>query len=146
MAIALQEAQKAFDEDEVPIGAVLVINNKVIAKAYNQTERLQDTTAHAEVLAITTAEQMLGAKYLTDATLFVTVEPCVMCAGAIFWSKISRLVYATDDEKFGFYKFQKVLNINNLSITHPKLEIKFGVLKDQAATLMKRFFAKKRKF
>ncbi len=144
MNFALKEAKKAFEKDEVPIGSILVLNNKIISKAYNQTETLQDSTAHAEMIAITTAMQYLGSKYLQDATIFVTVEPCIMCAGAIFWSKISRLVYATKDEKLGYFKFEKVLNNNNLSILHPKMKVKKGVLKDEAEYLMKEFFRKKR--
>lgn len=145
MAIAMQEAQKAFDADEVPIGAVVVIDNKIIAKAHNQTELLNDVTAHAEIIAITTAEQNIGSKYLQNATLYVTVEPCVMCIGAIFWSKIKRLVYGASDEKFGHYKIQKLAESKNLSLYHPKLEVKSGVLADQAANLMKKYFQGKRK-
>ncbi|MEA3452396.1 MAG: nucleoside deaminase [Bacteroidota bacterium] len=146
MQIALEEANKAYQNNEVPIGAILVIDNRIIARAYNQTETLQDTTAHAEILAITTATNFLGSKYLQDATLYVTVEPCIMCTGAIFWSKISRLVYATNDEKIGYKKFENVLNKNNLSLQHPKLKVKSAVLQDEAQKLMRDFFDKRRKF
>ena len=144
MAIALREARKAFETDEVPIGAIVVIDNQIIAKAYNQTELLQDVTAHAEIIAITTAEQNLGSKYLQNATLYVTVEPCVMCVGAIFWAKIKRLVYGASEEKFGHYKIQKIAESENLSLYHPKLEVKSGVLADEAANLMKKYFQAKR--
>ena len=144
MQKALEQANMAFQNNEVPIGAVLVIKNKIISRAYNQTETLQDTTAHAEILAITSATQFLGAKYLSDATLFVTVEPCIMCTGAIFWSKIARLVFATKDEKNGYDKFENVLNNDNLSLQHPKLNVKSGVLMEQAEKLMKDFFKNKR--
>ena len=146
MSYALEEAQKAFEKDEVPVGAILVLNNKIISRAYNQTEILQDSTAHAEIIAITTATQNLGSKYLKNATLYVSLEPCVMCSGAIFWSKISRLVYAAEDEKFGYFKFEKILNNSDLSLLHPKMEIKKGVLKDKSEFLMKEFFRQKRKF
>jgi len=146
MEIALQEAQKALLQDEVPIGAVLVIENKIIAKAYNQTEILQDTTAHAEMIVITSASQFIGAKYLKNATLYVTVEPCIMCIGAIFWSKISKLVYATDDLKIGFNNFEQILNVNNVSLFNFQLIIKKGVLKEPAQNLMLEFFKAKRKF
>ena len=102
MKIAMREAQRAFDEGEVPIGAVIVARNQVISKAHNQVEMLNDVTAHAEILAITSASQSYGSKYLTDCTLYVTIEPCVMCAGALRWSQIERVVYGADDEKYGF--------------------------------------------
>ena len=144
MQKALEQADIAFQNNEVPIGAVLVMKNRIISRAYNQTETLQDTTAHAEILAITSATQFLGSKYLSDATLYVTVEPCIMCTGAIFWSKISRLVFATKDEKMGYGKFENVLNVSNLSLQHPKLNVKSGVLMLQAEKLMKDFFKIKR--
>jgi tRNA(adenine34) deaminase len=144
MNIALQEAKKAYENDEVPIGAIVVIDNKIIAKAYNQTEILQDATAHAEILAITGAEQTLASKYLINATLYVTIEPCIMCAGAMLWSKISRLVFGANEQKFGFLQYHKQLKINNLSFVHPKLKITSGILQEQAADLMKKFFQKKR--
>jgi len=144
MRQALIEAQKAFDEGEIPIGAVLVWKNRIIARAYNQTEKLQDPTAHAEMLVITSATQAAGGKYLQDTTLYVTVEPCVMCAGAMFWSKISRLVYGASEPKTGFLRFETVLQMNDLSIIHPKLKITGGVLADEAAELMRKFFEKRR--
>ena len=144
MQIALKEAEMAFEEDEIPVGAVIVMNNEVIAKAHNQTETLQDVTAHAEIIAITTATNNLGAKYLQNATMYVTVEPCVMCTGAIFWSKISRLVIGATDEKYGYLKFEQILNEEALSLMHPKIEVVKDVMSDEAADLMKRFFQKKR--
>ncbi len=144
MRQALIEAQKAFDEGEIPIGAVVVWKNRVIARGYNQTEKLQDPTAHAEMIAITAATQAVGGKYLQDATLYVTVEPCVMCAGAMFWSKISRLVYGASEPKTGFLRFETVLQMNDISMIHPKLQITGGVLAGEAAELMRRFFEQKR--
>ena len=105
MREALKQAELAFEKDEVPVGAVVVINNKIIARAYNQVELLNDSTAHAEILALTSAYQALGAKYLPEATLYVTLEPCLMCCGAIFWGKIGRIVYGASDEKNGYRKF-----------------------------------------
>src|SRR5687768_6801249 len=104
MQQALKEAQKAYDEDEVPVGAVIVMQDKIIARGYNQVEKLNDPTAHAEIIALTSAFHYLGSKYLPDATIFITVEPCVMCAGALYWSKIGRVVYGADDEKNGYKK------------------------------------------
>ena len=144
MNIAIQEARKAFNNDEVPIGAIVVMENKIIARAYNQTELLNDVTAHAEILAITSAEQNIGAKYLLNATMFVTVEPCVMCIGAIFWSKISRLVFGASDEKFGHRKIQKYIENTDTSMYHPKMEVKGGVLAEESGSLMKQFFINKR--
>ncbi len=145
MDLALKQAQKAFEEGEVPIGAVIVQNNQILAKAYNQTETLQDPTAHAEILAITSANQKIGSKYLPEATLYVTVEPCVMCSGAIMWSKISRLVYGASEPKFGFNRIEVELKEKNLSLCHPKLKIEGGILSDKSAELMKNFFKNKRK-
>ena len=144
MNIALIEAQKAFDNDEIPVGAIIVLNNQVIARAYNQTETLNDPTAHAEMLAITAANQFLGSKYLNEASLYVTLEPCLMCNGAIFWSKISKLIYGASDEKNGFQKTKNNLS-KELSITHPKLKIKSGVLKQESTTILQNFFHSKRK-
>ena len=104
MMLALKEARKAFDEDEVPVGAIIVMNEKVIARGYNQVEKLNDPTAHAEIIALTSAFNFLGAKYLPDATIYISVEPCLMCAGALYWSKIGRIVYGASDEKNGFKK------------------------------------------
>lgn len=139
MQHALKEAQYAFDEDEVPVGAVVVINNKVIARGHNQVERLNDSTAHAEVLALTSAYNYLGAKYLPDATLYVTVEPCLMCCGALYWSKIGRIVYGASDNKNGYKHITK----DNWPF-HPKTELVNGVLADECAALMKDFFRSKR--
>jgi tRNA(adenine34) deaminase len=140
MKQALVQAQKAFNEDEVPVGAVVVINNKIIARGYNQVEKLNDPTAHAEMIALTSAFNQLGAKYLPDATLYVTVEPCVMCAGALYWSKVARVVYGAQDEKNGYTRVQPTV-----SPFHPKTEITYGVLQEECAQLMKAFFAQKRK-
>ena len=137
MQQALKEAQKAFSEDEVPIGAVVVCQNKIIGKGYNQVERLNDATAHAEMIAITAAENYLGSKYLQDCTLYVTVEPCVMCAGAIAWARLSKIVYGAPEEKFGFTRLEK-------NVLHPKTLVTKFVLQQDCAALMKDFFARKR--
>ena len=137
MRQALAEAQKAFDKDEVPIGAVVVANNRIIARAHNLVETLNDVTAHAEMQAITAATNVLGGKYLTDCTLFVTIEPCPMCAGALGWSQLTRIVYGAADEKRGFSKFAA-------GVLHPKTAVSSGVLSEECATLMKKFFEKKR--
>ncbi|MDR3706265.1 MAG: nucleoside deaminase [Paludibacteraceae bacterium] len=137
MKQALTEAQKAFDMDEVPVGAVVVCQNRIIARAHNYTEHLNDVTAHAEMQAITAATGALGGKYLTDCTLYVTVEPCVMCAGALGWSQISKVVYGTVDEKRGFHIYAP-------RALHPKTELVSGVMEDKCAALMKEFFQKKR--
>jgi tRNA(adenine34) deaminase len=136
---ALKQAQRAFDEDEVPIGAVVVMNNKIIAKGYNQVEKLTDSTAHAEIIALTTAFNFLGSKYLPDATLYVTVQPCLMCSGALYWSKIGRVVYGTEDEKNGYKKVA-----GNISPFHPKTEVVGGILQAECVQLMKDFFKAKR--
>lgn len=138
MQQALREAQKAFDADEVPIGAVLVLDKKIIVRAHNQVELLNDPTAHAEVLAITAACNSLSAKYLPDATLYVTVEPCLMCCGALYWSKIGKIVYGASDEKNGYKKYI------DRSPFHIKTEIVSGILKDECADLIKSFFRNKR--
>ena len=140
MSIALQEARKAAEEGEVPVGAVIVIGNRILARAHNQTQRLNDVTAHAEMIAITAAAEALGGKYLKDCTLYVTVEPCIMCAGAIGWSQISRLVFATSDEKKGYRLFS-----DNISPLHPKTTVTEGVMREEAATLMKDFFSGRRR-
>lgn len=137
MREALKEARKAFDADEVPVGAVVVANNRIIARAHNLTERLIDVTAHAEMQAITAAANALGGKYLTDCTLYVTLEPCLMCAGALSWSQISRIVYGAADEKRGYGKL-------NQPVLHPKTVIEGGLLADECAKLLKDFFQKKR--
>ncbi len=135
--MALVEAQKAFDEDEVPIGAIIVCKGRVIARAHNLTEMLNDVTAHAEMQAITAAAANIGGKYLTDCTLYVTVEPCPMCAGAIAWSQMGRLVYGAGDEKRGYLRYSP-------DVLHPKTEVTSGVCADEATALMKKFFANKR--
>ncbi len=137
MKRALQEAEMAFEKDEIPVGAVIVIDNKVIARGHNLTEMLNDVTAHAEMQAITAAANFLGGKYLTGCTLYVTLEPCQMCAGALYWSQISKIVFGASDENRGFEKMGTQL--------HPKTTVVRGVLANEASELMKRFFAKKRK-
>ena len=136
MKEALKEAIKAFDADEVPVGAVVVCNNRIIARAHNLTERLNDVTAHAEMQAITAASNFLGAKYLKDCTLFVTLEPCNMCAGALFWSQVGKVVYGASDDKRGF--------VANGGKLHPKTKVLSGVMEDDCADLMISFFRKKR--
>ena len=137
MKLALHEAQKAYDLDEVPVGAVIVSNGQIIARAHNLTERLNDVTAHAEMQAFTAAAEALGGKYLWDCTLYVTLEPCVMCAGAAFWTQISRIVYGATDEKRGFNKIKT-------SLLHPKTEIIGGLMEAESSALLKRFFQNKR--
>ncbi|MEE1083018.1 MAG: nucleoside deaminase [Paludibacteraceae bacterium] len=137
MQMALKEAKKALSEGEVPIGAVIVCTDRVIASAHNLTETLNDVTAHAEMQAITMAADYLGGKYLTDCTLYVTVEPCVMCAGALGWSQISRVVYGSSDEKRGFQRFAP-------NALHPKTTVTSGILENECTTLMTDFFKKKR--
>lgn len=139
MQQALKEAVAAYEADEVPVGAVVVINNKIIARGHNQVELLNDATAHAEILALTSAFNFLGSKYLPDATLYVTVEPCLMCCGAMYWSKIGRIVYGAHDEKNGFKHITK----ENWPF-HPKTELAHGVLQDECAQLMRSFFKSKR--
>lgn len=138
MQKALQEAQNAFEEDEVPVGAVVVMNNKIIARAYNQTEKLTDATAHAEMLAITSATNAIGAKFLPDAILYVTLEPCPMCAGAIYWSRIGTVVYGASDAKSGYNRFYKDPQL------HPKTVIVKGILEAECSRLMTDFFKLKR--
>lgn len=139
MMRALKEARRAYEEDEIPIGAIVVINEKVVAHGYNMTEKLNDPTAHAEMIALTSAFNLLGSKYLPEATLYVTVEPCLMCAGAIFWSKLGKIVYGADDEKNGYKKTAA----DNWPF-HPKTELIRGVLQEDCASLMKDFFKNKR--
>lgn len=137
MKLALTEAQKALAEDEIPIGAVVVCKNRIVGRGYNLTERFNDVTAHAEMQAFTSASQTIGGKYLTGCTLYVTIEPCVMCAGASYWTQVSRIVYGAREEKRGFIS-------KNANLLHPKTELKGGVLAEECASLMKSFFAKKR--
>lgn len=139
MQQALREAQYAFEGDEVPIGAVVMINNKIISRGHNQVEKLNDPTAHAEILAITSACNSLGAKYLTGASLYVTIEPCLMCCGALYWSKLARIVYGAEDPKNGFMHITK-----DTWPFHPKTELIKGVLENECATLIKDFFKSKR--
>jgi tRNA(adenine34) deaminase len=138
MREALKEAQKAFDKDEVPIGAIVVCQNKTIARAHNLTEHLNDVTAHAEMQAITAAANHLGGKYLNECTMYITLEPCVMCAGAIAWAQLGKLVYAADDTKKGFNLLE------NKKLLHPRTTIIKGVLKNECGELIKTFFQKKR--
>jgi tRNA(adenine34) deaminase len=137
MKQALKEAEKAYNLDEVPVGAVIVSNNKIISRAHNYMQALNDATAHAEMQAITMASDFIGGKYLHDCTLYVTLEPCVMCAGASFWSKISKIVFGARDEKNGF------LNVAP-NIFHSKIQIESGVLADECRQLLLDFFANKR--
>lgn len=136
MKKALQEAEVAFEKDEIPVGAVIVVNNQIIARSHNLTELLHDVTAHAEMQAITSAANYLGGKYLKDCVLYVTLEPCQMCAGALYWSQISKIVFGASDEKRGFRSLGTQL--------HPKTEVKYGVLEKECGDLMKNFFLKKR--
>lgn len=138
MKQALMQAKIASDKNEVPVGAVIVFNNKIIAKAHNLTETLKDATAHAEMLAITSAANMLGAKYLKKCTLYVTAEPCVMCAGASYWSQIGKIVYGAKDNKRGFSNFNK-------KITHPQTEIISGIMEFECSEIITDFFQKIRK-
>lgn len=138
MRQALAQARMAFDSGEVPVGAVIVCDNRIIARAHNQTEQLTDVTAHAEILALTAASGHLGSKYLPDCTLFVTLEPCVMCAGALAWSQIGRIVYGATDEKRGFMRY------GGKDLLHPKTKLELGVLEADCAALMKDFFKGKR--
>lgn len=137
MKKALQEAELAFEKGEIPVGALIVVDNKIIARTHNLTELLNDVTAHAEMQAITSAANYLGGKYLTGCTLYVTLEPCQMCAGALYWSQISKIVFGASDEHRGFEKMGTQL--------HPKTTVVRGVLAEEAANLMKLFFAGKRK-
>jgi tRNA(adenine34) deaminase len=139
MQHAIQQAQEAFEDDEVPVGAVVVLNYKIIARAHNQVERLNDPTAHAEMVALTSAFNYLGSKYLPEAVLYVTVEPCLMCCGAMYWGKIGRIVYGCSDEKNGY---KHITGDGNPF--HPKTVITKGVLEEECAALMKNFFRNKR--
>ena len=133
MEIALSLAEEAAELGEIPVGAVVVCRNRIIAKARNQTEELTDVTAHAELMAITAAEHYLGSKYLTDCTLYVTLEPCVMCAGALFWAQLGRLVIGADDPKRGYSRIE-------FSLLHPKTRLETGVLADESQMLLTKFF------
>lgn len=157
MQQALREARKAYEEDEVPIGAVIVMGDRIIARGHNQTERLTDSTAHAEIIALTSAFNFLGSKYLPEASIYITVEPCLMCAGALYWSKIGRVVYGADDEKNGYRRGIRPENLpgSGLPVTnkamatgpwpfHPKTTLTGGVLKEDCVRLMQEFFQSKR--
>ncbi len=137
MRMALQEARAAFEAGEIPVGAVVVCKDRVVARAHNLTECLGDVTAHAEMQAITSAAASLGGKYLTDCTLYVTLEPCVMCAGAIGWSQLSRVVFGAGDDKRGYRRFAP-------EALHPKTRVESGILADECAALMKSFFKRRR--
>ena len=137
MKKALQEAQAAFDKDEIPVGAVIVINNRVIARSHNLTEMLHDVTAHAEMQSITAAANFLGGKYLKDCTLYVTLEPCQMCAGALYWSQITKIVFGATDDQRGYRVMGTQL--------HPRTVVVSGVMATEASDIIKRFFVKKRK-
>lgn len=138
MRLALQEAQAAADRGEVPVGAVIISDNQLLARGHNSTEMLNDVTAHAEMIAITAASQYLGSKYLPDCTLYVTLEPCVMCAGALRWTQIGRVVYAASDDKAGFMRFGKAL-------LHPRTQLEMGIMLEESSRLLKSFFASRRK-
>ena len=137
MKKALEEAQRAYEEDEIPVGAVVVCNDRIIARAHNLTETLTDVTAHAEMQVITAAANSLGGKYLNECTLYVTLEPCVMCAGAIGWAQVKRLVYGASDDKRGYTRFAP-------QSLHPRTEVVQGVLSDESVKLMTDFFKAKR--
>lgn len=137
MRIALKEAELAYQKGEIPVGAVIVSQNQILAKTHNLTEQLKDVSAHAEILAITAAANYLNSKYLKDCTLYVTLEPCVMCAGALYWSQIDKIVFGAHDEKRGCLRFDN-------SLLHPKTVIVSGVLEEHCKALMKKFFSAKR--
>lgn len=138
MKEALKEAHKAAELEEIPIGVVIVAEDRIIARGHNLTERLNDVTAHAEMQAITSAASSIGGKYLNDCTVYVTLEPCVMCAGALKWSRVGTLVYGASDQKFGYTVYHK-------GLLHPKTKVISGILADESEILLKEFFAKKRK-
>ena len=137
MKEALKEAQKAFDEDEIPVGAIVVCNDKIVARAHNLTETLNDVTAHAEMQAFTAAANFLGAKYLKNCTLYVTLEPCVMCAGAAYWTQIGKIVYGACDDKRGY-------TLAKTNLLHPSTVVVKGVLASESTNLLQKFFRKKR--
>lgn len=139
MRQALKEAARAYEAGEVPIGAVIVVRDKIIARGYNQVEKLNDSTAHAEIISLTSAFNHLGAKYLPGATLYVTIEPCLMCCGAMYWSQLERIVYGADDPKNGYRKYT-----SNMPF-HPKAEVVHGILKTECVELLQKFFRERRK-
>jgi tRNA(adenine34) deaminase len=138
MQQALKEAHKAYEAGEIPVGAVIVCENRIVARTHNQTEQLTDVTAHAEILALTSASGHLGSKYLPECTLFVTLEPCVMCAGALAWAQIGRVVYGATDEKRGFMLF------GGKNLLHPKTRLEMGILQEECSTLLTNFFKERR--
>ena len=138
MKEALKEAQKAYELGEIPVGAIVVAEQRIIARGHNHTQKLHDVTAHAEIMAITAAANYLGSKYLKDCTLYVTLEPCVMCAGAIYWAQLGRLVYGAADDKRGFMQHGKKL-------LHPKTKLEYGIMEEPCSVLMKQFFEERRK-
>jgi Cytosine/adenosine deaminases len=138
MKQALLEAEKAFELGEIPVGAVVVSNERIIARAHNNTEQLIDVTAHAEIIALTAAATHLGNKYLEDCTLYVTLEPCAMCAGALSWAKLNRLVYGASDDKKGFMQFGK-------RVLHPKTKVEFGIMMEESKILLAKFFKDRRR-
>ena len=140
MSMALRQAEEAYDADEVPVGAIVVCNGKIIGSGYNQTEALNDVTAHAEMIALTAAANNLGGKYLPQCIMYVTVEPCIMCAGALGWSQIGRIVYGASDPKRGFTKFCQ----DRLSPLHPRTIVTPGVMEEECSALMSDFFKSKR--
>lgn len=139
MKMALREAERAYEEGEVPVGAVVVINQKIISRGYNMVEKLKDPTAHAEIIALTSAFNLLGSKYLPDATLYVTIEPCLMCAGALYWSKVGRIIWGANDFKNGHQVYT-----DDKNPFHPKAQVLTGLLAEEASELMKAFFRTKR--
>jgi tRNA(adenine34) deaminase len=139
MKQAIAQAKKAYEEHEVPVGAVIVANNTIIARAHNMTEKLQDVTAHAEILALTAASNHLGAKYLNDCTIYVTLEPCLMCASALSWAQIGKIVWAAPDKKKGYTIYK------NTPVLHPKTITQNGLFSEEASELLKMFFANKRR-
>lgn len=138
MKLALKEAAYAFEEDEVPVGALVVANNKIIGKGHNQTERLKDVTAHAEMIAITAASNYLASKFLEECTLYVTLEPCLMCASALKWARVSRIVFGASDLKAGY-------SLLNGNVLHPKTQVTRGILQEECGSLVTEFFRAKRK-
>jgi len=137
MNLALKQAEKAFEDKEIPVGAVITCNGKLVAKAYNQVQRLEDATAHAEMIALTSAQNHLNSKYLNECTLYVTLEPCTMCAGATFWTQIGRIVIGASDPNRGFSRLQP-------NVLHPKTETLFGILSNECEQMIKDFFKKQR--
>lgn len=137
MKMALKEASYAYEEDEVPVGAIVICNNKIIGKGYNQTEKLKDVTAHAEMIAITAASNYLGSKFLEDCILYVTLEPCLMCASALKWARIAKLVYGAGDPKAGY-------SLTNGRVLHPKTEVMKGIMEHECGSLLTQFFKQKR--